>query len=56
MGESLFYKITLQNINLLAKNSFQASFLPTDAKDRLIAELDDYCNDSRIFENLGCAP
>ncbi|MGB3788161.1 MAG: adenosine deaminase [Phormidesmis sp.] len=48
--------LTKQNLYQLAKNSFQASFLPTDAKDRLIAELDDYCNDSRIFENLGCAP
>ncbi len=36
--------LTKRDLYQLAKNSFQASFLPADAKQRLIAELDDYQN------------
>ena len=35
--------LTKQELYQIAKNSFQASFLPPEAKFRLIAELKDYC-------------
>lgn len=35
--------LSQQEIYQLAKNSFQASFLPPEAKRQLIAELDNYC-------------
>lgn len=35
--------LTQQDMYQLAKNSFQAAFLPTEFKRQLIAELDDYC-------------
>ncbi|MGB3787299.1 MAG: hypothetical protein WA949_04765, partial [Phormidesmis sp.] len=49
-------RLTKQNLYQLAKNSFQASFLPADSKQRLIAELDNYYNDFPIFENVRHAP
>ncbi len=42
--------LTQQDLYQLAKNSFQASFLPTDSKQRLIAELDDYCKAAEPVE------
>ena len=35
--------LTDKELYQLAKNSFQASFLPSEAKQKLITELDDYC-------------
>ncbi len=35
--------LTGQELYQLAKNSFQASFLPAASKDQFIAELDEYC-------------
>ena len=35
--------LTRQELYQIAKNSFQASFLPSEAKFKLIAELKDYC-------------
>lgn len=37
--------LSKQELYQLAKNSFQASFLPPEAKHQLIAELNDYCQD-----------
>ncbi len=38
--------LTKQELYQLAKNSFQASFLSSDAKQQLIAELNEYCGRS----------
>ena len=35
--------LTKQELYQIAKNSFQASFIPPEAKFKLIAELEDYC-------------
>lgn len=42
--------LSKQELSQLAKNSVRASFLPPESKQKLIAELDDYCHTSLEVE------